>query len=411
MSALAARTGAINLGQGFPDTDGPPEPAGGRRRRDPRRRATSTRRARASRSCARRSPRTSGASTAWTSTRTREVAGHRRRHRGDRRRPARRSSTRATRSSCFEPYYDSYAASDRDGRRRPGARSPLRFAATYALRAEAPARPRSARAPGCSCSTRPHNPTGTVLTARRAGRGRRAAPASTTLLVVTDEVYEHLVFDGAAHVPLATLPGMRERTLTISSAGKTFSSPAGRSAGSRARPSWSTAVRDGQAVPHLRQRRAVPAGGRARRWRLPDDVLRRARRAAAGQRATCCARAGRRRGSRSPARRAPTSSPPTPRRSGTTTAWSSAVALPRRSPAWSACPRRVFHDDAEAGALAGPVRVLQAAGGPRRGRPAASVPDPGPELARRLRSLTRPRARPAAAVPDPAPSSPGGCGP
>ena len=42
------------------------------------------------------------------------------------------------------------------------------------------------------------------------------------LLAVTDEVYEHLVFDGA-HVPLATLPGMRERTLTISSGGKTFS--------------------------------------------------------------------------------------------------------------------------------------------------------------------------------------------
>jgi N-succinyldiaminopimelate aminotransferase len=42
------------------------------------------------------------------------------------------------------------------------------------------------------------------------------------LLVITDEVYEHLVFDGE-HVPIATLPGMRERTVTISSAGKTFS--------------------------------------------------------------------------------------------------------------------------------------------------------------------------------------------
>ena len=41
-------------------------------------------------------------------------------------------------------------------------------------------------------------------------------------MVVTDEVYEHLTFDGVAHVPLATLPGMRERTLTISSGGKTF---------------------------------------------------------------------------------------------------------------------------------------------------------------------------------------------
>jgi N-succinyldiaminopimelate aminotransferase len=42
------------------------------------------------------------------------------------------------------------------------------------------------------------------------------------LLAVTDEVYEHILFDGA-HVPLATLPRMRERTVTISSAGKTFS--------------------------------------------------------------------------------------------------------------------------------------------------------------------------------------------
>jgi N-succinyldiaminopimelate aminotransferase len=42
------------------------------------------------------------------------------------------------------------------------------------------------------------------------------------LLVVTDEVYEHLTFDGVAHVPLATQPGMRERTITISSGGKTF---------------------------------------------------------------------------------------------------------------------------------------------------------------------------------------------
>ena len=43
------------------------------------------------------------------------------------------------------------------------------------------------------------------------------------LVVVTDEVYEHLVFDGRRHVPLCTLPGMADRTLSISSAGKTFS--------------------------------------------------------------------------------------------------------------------------------------------------------------------------------------------
>lgn len=68
----------------------------------------------------------------------------------------------------------------------------------------------------------PHNPTGTVLTEHElelvASEARRV-----DALVITDEVYEHLVFDDVAHVPIASLPGMRERTLTISSSGKTFS--------------------------------------------------------------------------------------------------------------------------------------------------------------------------------------------
>ena len=67
----------------------------------------------------------------------------------------------------------------------------------------------------------PHNPTGKVF-----DRGELELIAELALehdlIVVTDEVYEHLVFDGAEHVPLATLPNMFERTLTISSGGKTF---------------------------------------------------------------------------------------------------------------------------------------------------------------------------------------------
>jgi N-succinyldiaminopimelate aminotransferase len=67
----------------------------------------------------------------------------------------------------------------------------------------------------------PHNPTGKVFTREEldfiAGVARER-----DILVVTDEVYEHLVFSGAEHVPMATLPGMAERTLTISSGGKTF---------------------------------------------------------------------------------------------------------------------------------------------------------------------------------------------
>ena len=68
----------------------------------------------------------------------------------------------------------------------------------------------------------PHNPTGTVLT-----RAELQAVADLAiehdLVVITDEVYEHLTFDGTEHVPIATLPGMFERTLTLSSAGKSYS--------------------------------------------------------------------------------------------------------------------------------------------------------------------------------------------
>ncbi len=68
----------------------------------------------------------------------------------------------------------------------------------------------------------PHNPTGAVLDATELAAVARLA-RQHDLLVVTDEVYEHLTFDGAVHTPIATLPGMAERTLTISSAGKTLS--------------------------------------------------------------------------------------------------------------------------------------------------------------------------------------------
>jgi N-succinyldiaminopimelate aminotransferase len=67
----------------------------------------------------------------------------------------------------------------------------------------------------------PHNPTGTVLHAHELDAVAELC-VRHDLVALTDEVYEHLVYDGA-HVPLATRPGMRERTLTISSAGKTFS--------------------------------------------------------------------------------------------------------------------------------------------------------------------------------------------
>ena len=68
----------------------------------------------------------------------------------------------------------------------------------------------------------PHNPTGTVLTDDELA-GVAALAVQHDLTVITDEVYEHLTYDGVAHRPIAGLPGMAERTLSISSAGKTFS--------------------------------------------------------------------------------------------------------------------------------------------------------------------------------------------
>jgi N-succinyldiaminopimelate aminotransferase len=68
----------------------------------------------------------------------------------------------------------------------------------------------------------PHNPTGKVFT-----RSELEAIARLCIehdcYVLADEVYEHLTYDGARHTPMATIPGMRERTLSISSSGKTFS--------------------------------------------------------------------------------------------------------------------------------------------------------------------------------------------
>ncbi len=117
----------------------------------------------------------------------------------------------------FEPYYDCYAAAIAmaGGERRPVTLRPPDFAVDLDALARAAAGARML------LLNSPHNPTGRVLT-----RAELEAIASICvehdLIAVTDEVYEHLVFDGE-HIPLATLPGMAQRTLTISSAGKSFS--------------------------------------------------------------------------------------------------------------------------------------------------------------------------------------------
>lgn len=67
----------------------------------------------------------------------------------------------------------------------------------------------------------PHNPTGMVFSADELQMVANIAEEHD-LIVVSDEVYEHLVFDSAQHIPIATLDTMRDRTITISSGGKSF---------------------------------------------------------------------------------------------------------------------------------------------------------------------------------------------
>jgi N-succinyldiaminopimelate aminotransferase len=87
----------------------------------------------------------------------------------------------------------------------------------------------------------PNNPTGKVFS-REELEVIAALCRERDVLCVTDEVYEHLVFDGE-HIPMAALPGMRERTVTISSFGKTFSLTGWKIGWAAAAPEWSDAVR------------------------------------------------------------------------------------------------------------------------------------------------------------------------
>ena len=118
----------------------------------------------------------------------------------------------------FEPCYDSYAATIALAsavRRTSVLRFPDFAVDEDSLRAAFSSRTRLV------LLNTPHNPTGKVFS--RAELELICSLAREYAWVVTDEVYEHLVFDGGQHVPVATLPDMAERTITISSAGKTFS--------------------------------------------------------------------------------------------------------------------------------------------------------------------------------------------
>src|SRR5215467_1945757 len=217
MSELAVATGSVNLGQGYPDTDGPIEIAqaaadavlSGRGNQYPPGQGIPELRS--------------------------AISSHQKRFYGLDVDPETEvlvtaGATEAIAAAllallepvdeviALEPYYDSYAAciAMAGATRVPVTlRSPNFRPDLDALRDAITGRTR------LILLNTPHNPTGMVAT-----HAELAAIADLAiehdLLVITDEVYEHLVFDGE-HIPIATLPGMRERTVTISSAGKTFS--------------------------------------------------------------------------------------------------------------------------------------------------------------------------------------------
>jgi N-succinyldiaminopimelate aminotransferase len=216
MSAMAVATQSVNLGQGFPDTDGP---------------AVVAEAAAAAIMAGRGNQYPPGPGVPEL---RRAIAAHQQRFYGldvnpDTEVLVTAGATEAIAASllaltepgdeviAFEPYYDSYAAciALAGAVRIPVTLRPPGFRPDLdALRAAITPRTR------LILLNSPHNPTGAVFS-----RAELTAIADLAiehdLLVITDEVYEHMVFDGE-HVPIVTLPGMAGRTVTISSAGKTF---------------------------------------------------------------------------------------------------------------------------------------------------------------------------------------------
>ncbi len=216
MSALATRTGAINLGQGFPDEDGP--------------QAVLDAAVAAIRAGDNQYPPLPG-----TVDLRHAIARHQELRYGlsldaDTDVLVTMGATEAISASVlalcepgdevvfFEPYYDSYAAvvALAGATRRT---SVLRFP-DFALD-EASLRAAFSPRTRLVILNTPHNPTGKVFTRAELEVVAQLAREHDAL-VLADEVYEHLVFGAARHVPIATLPGMAERTLSVGSAGKTF---------------------------------------------------------------------------------------------------------------------------------------------------------------------------------------------
>jgi N-succinyldiaminopimelate aminotransferase len=217
MSALAVATGSINLGQGFPDVDGPSSVAdaavqailAGRGNQYPPGPGIPVLR--------------------------HAIASHQTSRYGLAVDPERgvlvtAGATEAIAAAmlafvdigdeviALEPFYDSYRATIAMAR---GRCVPVRLDAPEFRLTEDRLRSAVTDRTRVLLLNSPHNPTGAVLSRPELDLVSRVA-IEHDLLVVTDEVYEHLAFD-EPHIPMSALPGMAERTLTISSAGKTFS--------------------------------------------------------------------------------------------------------------------------------------------------------------------------------------------
>ena len=206
------------------------------------------------------------------------------RHRGDRRRRCSGCCEPGDEVIVFEPLYDSYAAASRWPARALVA-VPLR-PPDWALRPGRAGR-RGDAAHAAGAAQHAAQPDRHGVHARRARAIAAASCREHDLIAVTDEVYEHLVFDGE-HVPLATLAGMAERTLTISSLGKTFSVTGWKIGWATGPAELVAAVRAAKQFLTFAGGDAVPARGRrgagARR-----RVLRGAARGARRPSATACA--------------------------------------------------------------------------------------------------------------------------
>jgi len=218
MSALAARIGAVNLGQGFPDEDGPSAMLE-----------------------AARAAITDGVNQyppgPGIPALREAIAGQRARKYGMDYDPDTEvlvtvGATEAIAAAVLglvepgsdvvllEPFYDSYSPVVAMAGARRVSVSLAPDGRGFALDADALRRAVTPATRALIVNS-PHNPTGTVFTESELAEIARIA-VEADLLVISDEVYEHLVFAGRTHRPLAAFEGMAERTITISSAAKMF---------------------------------------------------------------------------------------------------------------------------------------------------------------------------------------------